>query len=331
MAALLERELFGTFGTHTYATSMTTAAPSSSEAGSLPRRPLLPPQPVPVRHQAAGGGQSWEDAATQISASPASSDVTEQFLDCYSEIPSASSSLGDDGGAAVEELISRALPRLSTSPAADALAAASSSGGSTGSSATWQLQQERQRRLAAETAVADLQHQLDDISAVLFAFRSDSRSSNSGGGGGTGAPPAQQAVHSGTSPVVAAVLEGVLQEAAGRRAQAAEQAAALQQLLADRTAAAAGEALVARLVAGICARAATAADLEAQWQAERALLERRLEQAARMGQAMLKHQKEHSAEPEPWRQQLLNTAFAVGCSILGAAAAVAIIRRAQGA
>lgn len=195
----------------------------------------------------------------------------------------------------MEELISRALPRLSTSPAADALAAASSSGGSTGSSATWQLQQERQRRLAAETAVADLQHQLDDISAVLFAFRSDSRSSNSGGGGGTGAPPAQQAVHSGTSPVVAAVLEGVLQEAAGRRAQAAEQAAALQQLLADRTAAAAGEALVARLVAGICARAATAADLEAQWQAERALLERRLEQAARMGQAMLKHQKEHSA------------------------------------
>jgi hypothetical protein len=96
-----------------------------------------------------------------------------------------------------------------------------------------------------------------------------------------------------------------------------------------------------------------------------------------MGQAMLKHQKEHSAgvpgrrplpcpcwmpcpsarwllgpgaqarqavaeccspgscphpaaEPEPWRQQLLSTAFAVGCSLLGGAAAVLIISRTQG-
>ena len=38
-----------------------------------------------------------------------------------------------------------------------------------------------------------------------------------------------------------------------------------------------------------------------------------------------------SAEPEPWRQQLLNTAVSVGCSILGAATAVLIIRRSQAA
>lgn len=35
------------------------------------------------------------------------------------------------------------------------------------------------------------------------------------------------------------------------------------------------------------------------------------------------------AETEPWRQQLLNAAFCVGCSILGAATAVLIIRRTQ--
>lgn len=37
-----------------------------------------------------------------------------------------------------------------------------------------------------------------------------------------------------------------------------------------------------------------------------------------------------AAEPEPWRQQLLSTAFAVGCSLLGGAAAVLIISRTQG-
>jgi predicted signal transduction protein with EAL and GGDEF domain len=98
-------------------------------------------------------------------------------------------------------------------------------------------------------------------------------------------------MQSGATPAVAAVLENVLQEAAEQRALAAQQAAAQRKLVADK-AAAAGEALVARLVAGICARVATAADLEAEWQAERAVMEQRLEQSARMGHALLKHQKE---------------------------------------
>ena len=37
------------------------------------------------------------------------------------------------------------------------------------------------------------------------------------------------------------------------------------------------------------------------------------------------------ADPEPWRQQLLSTAVAVGCSVLGAAAAFLLIRHAPSA
>lgn len=168
------------------------------------------------------------------------------------------------------------------------------------------LLQERQRRLAAEAAVVTLRQQLDDISAALFSFRS------SQGLGGTGSneqdssgcsanASASAAVGSagdeGTS--VAAEVAAALVAAATQCRLAAQEAAAQRQRAdaAESAAAAAGgsasdAAYVARLVAGICARAAVAADLEASFAVERGSLERRLQQATRMGHAMLKHSKE---------------------------------------
>jgi hypothetical protein len=48
-----------------------------------------------------------------------------------------------------------------------------------------------------------------------------------------------------------------------------------------------------------------------------------------MGEALLKHSKASSNAGEPWRHQLLNAAISVGCSLIGAAAAVFIIRNVQ--
>ncbi|PSC72800.1 hypothetical protein C2E20_3964 [Micractinium conductrix] len=287
--------------------------------GASVRRPSSPPQPVPrprgtAAYQPASG---WDDAL-DVSASPASSDATEQFLDCYSEPSSARASF--DIGTAMEEMLSGSVTRLSVpqlaAAAAAAAAAAGGRGGGGAPSGSPQEQavqqvvhQERQRRRAAETAAAELRGQLDEISALLFTSQQ------------RGAAGRMASSH---GPGPADLLRGVLAEAAAaQRAAAAAGAAA--------AAAADDAALVARMVACVCARAAVAADMGADWAAERAVLERRLDQAVRMGQAMLKHHKEHSAEPEPWRQQLLNTAVAVGCSILGAATAVLIIRRAQAA
>lgn len=135
------------------------------------------------------------------------------------------------------------------------------------------VHQERQRRRAAETAAAELRGQLDEISALLFTSQQ------------RGAAGRMASSH---GPGPADLLRGVLAEAAAaQRAAAAAGAAA--------AAAADDAALVARMVACVCARAAVAADMGADWAAERAVLERRLDQAVRMGQAMLKHHKEHSA------------------------------------
>lgn len=69
-----------------------TAATRRSEEAH--ERPRSPPQPVPrpragsaavaAQQPAAASPVQWEDALG-VAASPASSDVTEQFLDCYSE------------------------------------------------------------------------------------------------------------------------------------------------------------------------------------------------------------------------------------------------------
>lgn len=167
------------------------------------------------------------------------------------------------------------------------------------------LQQERQRRLAAEAAAAGLRQQLDDISAALFSFRSSQGLDSSASGGQsssccvTASGPAADAAAGEEGASVAAELASVLLAAATQCQLSAAEAAAQRQRAdaAEAAAAAAGScasdaAYVARLVAGICARAAAVADLESSFAAERASLERRLQQATRMGHAMLKHSKE---------------------------------------
>ena len=184
---------------------------------------------------------------------------------------------------ALDELLK---PRLSVP---DTLAAAAAAVAASG--AGHQLAAERSRRQAAEAAAAELRRQLDEIAALVLSFRT---------GQAAGLQQARQAQSQGPSPSgsgsasVASDLLGVLQAAAAQ-CRAAAEAAAAQAARADACAAEAEDAaLVARMVASICARAATAADLEAQWAGERALLERRLDQAARAQVAMLKHQREHS-------------------------------------
>ncbi|KAI7845048.1 hypothetical protein COHA_001414 [Chlorella ohadii] len=350
MAALLSDMRFGagTFGAHGYADAL--AAEAVRMDSGPKRRPASPPQPVPQpwRHAAASSTQ-WEEAL-EVSTSPASSDATEQFLDCHSEPVSMRSSFE-----AESELLARGMQaRLSVPETLAAAAAAvapneAPTGAASGTSAATarstsgplaaggiSLQQERQRRLAAEAAAAALRQQLDDISAALFSFRSSQgQDSNTSNGqscsscGDSASSAAEGAAAEGAT--LAAEVAAALLAAASQCRQAVEEAAAQRQR-ADEAAAAAGErasdaAYVARLVAGICSRAAAVADLESSFAAERASLERRLQQATRMGHAMLKHSKE--AEPEPWKQQLLNTVVSVGCSILGAATAVLIIRRYQ--
>lgn len=310
---------------------------TGSTAGSV-RRPSSPPQPVPRPRQQqpfASAHTSWEDAL-ELGASAASSDA-EQFLDASSEMPSAASSFGadaDSAAAAMEELLSRGLPPLPApgglGPHAPA-AAPSALHSADSTSVTQQLWQERLQREAAEAAAAQLREQLDEVAAQLFCFRSrqqqqqqptdaSTSSTLSGNGSGPGAD-------------VPALVRSVLVDAEAavaaerRRADAALAVAAAATTAADG--AAADAALVARMVAAALARAAAAEDLGAAWQGEKALLERRLERAAAMGQAVLKHRSGQGAETEPWRQQLLNAAFCVGCSILGAATAVLIIRRTQ--
>lgn len=156
------------------------------------------------------------------------------------------------------------------------------------------LAQERHRRTSAEALSTDLRRQLDDIATVLLSAKPRA----------VGAPP--------TTPTPLAAAQALVQECAALR-----QDASLFE----------GRLHVARMVAGICSRAGTTADLQAAWQEERRVLLTRLEQAAQLGAAMLRHkQQQQQHEPEPWRQQLVHAALAVGCSALGAAAAVAIIR-----
>lgn len=338
MATLLSvpgQEMFGPgpWGPYTYATAADVASADVS-AGTRPTRPGSPPQPIPrsraqQQQQPFGGAlSSWADYA-ELSASPASSDVTDHFLDASSEPASAASSFGADadGSLAMDDMPGRGLSRLSVTDAlgaaTHALAAATDASSSTATSAgpaagacsqlaaQLQLQQERQQRQAAQTAASGLRQQLDDMSALLFRYRSKVPQQGTTGG-----------ISSNARPGLPALLQGVLAEAEAAVQRSAELAAGAASEAADA-------AHVARMVAGICARAALHADLGEQWGAERAALVRRLEQAARMGQAMLKHQKESSAEPEPWRQQLLNTALAVGCTCLGASTAVLIICRTQ--
>jgi hypothetical protein len=86
-----------------------------------------------------------------------------------------------------------------------------------------------------------------------------------------------------------------------------------------------GRAAAARLAATACARAAAAAE----WAAERAKLEACAEVAARVGEAMSLGRESRRREAEgagAWRERALSSAVAVGCSAVGAAAAVLLIR-----
>lgn len=106
MAALVQhqqqqgQDMFAPFGAHAYATAAAAAAAMS--AGNASRsssagRPFSPPQAVPRARQPPAaacsrqpfgeGDADWQDAsaAVQVAASPADSEATEQFLDCYSE------------------------------------------------------------------------------------------------------------------------------------------------------------------------------------------------------------------------------------------------------
>ncbi|KAI3428187.1 hypothetical protein D9Q98_006567 [Chlorella vulgaris] len=302
--------------THSYV-SMTERV-SNNEGAELPRR-LLPSPPQPVPNRPRPRSDAWEDAdsTSRISPSP-TSESSEHFLDCFSEAPSAGSSLGDDNGVAADVLMAGALASARRTASDEPLAASSAPA----STYLWrqqaleeqqQLQEERQRRLVAEMAAAGLRQQLDDISALLFAYRSRCSGSSS-----------SSSIRADGNRVVVAEVEDVLRSAS-------QQDAAHQQQADSAAAAAEDAAFVARLAATMCVRAATLADVQAACFEERALLERRLEQSTRMGRAMLKHQKEHGSGAEPWRQQLLGTAFAVGCSVLGASAALLIIRRSGGA
>ncbi|PRW56429.1 hypothetical protein C2E21_4679 [Chlorella sorokiniana] len=355
MAALLSDMRFGAgpFGGHGYAEAL---AAEAVRLDSAPvRRPASPPQPVPQpwRGQAAASTPvDWAEAL-EVAASPASSDATEQFLDCQSEPISVRSSFesesellarGMQARLSVPETLAAAAAAVAPcAPVATSGAAAAASSTSTAPAASTSgplaaggisLQQERQRRLAAEAAVVTLRQQLDDISAALFSFRSSQGLAATGSSGQSSSSCGSSAGGPAEGARVAAQVASALLAAATQCQLATEEAAAQRQRAdaAEAAAAAAGKcasdaAYVARLVAGICTRAAVAADLESSFAAERASLERRLQQATRMGHAMLKHSKE--AEPEPWKQQLLNTVVSVGCSILGAATAVLIIRRSQ--
>lgn len=201
----------------------------------------------------------------------------------------------------MEEFISQGLPLL-PAPDAQGLGASLAHLAANTTSAKQQLQQERQRREAAEAATAQLMEQMDEVAAQLFSFRS-----------GRQQPPQQQQVlpsdlcasngcsSSGNSPAVdvAALARAVLADAEAalaaerRRADTALAAAAAASTAAEG--AAADAALVARMVASMLARAAAAEDLGAAWRADKALLERRLERAAAMGQAVLKHRTGQSA------------------------------------
>ena len=81
-----------------------------------------------------------------------------------------------------------------------------------------------------------------------------------------------------------------------------------------------------RLAAIICTRVVLVADIESKYQEEMSALKRQLEQTRAMGEAVIKHRNRSGPAQEPWRQSLLNAALAIGCSALGAATAVFIIR-----
>lgn len=196
----------------------------------------------------------------------------------------------------LEELLGRSLPRLSVP---DTLAAAAAAVAAS-SASQQQLVAERGKRQAAEAAVAELRQQLDEIAALVLSFRSRQPAGlqqlQQAQQGQQEQQQQQAAVaSSGSGASVATDLLSVLQAAAAQCQHAAEAAAQQAARAHAATAEAEDAALVARMVAGICARAAAAADLGEQWAGERAQLERRLEQAALSQMAMLKHHKEHSA------------------------------------
>ena len=158
-------------------------------------------------------------------------------------------------------------PSLLLRGASPAAAGAAALPGGTATQAQ-QYWQEVQRRTDLEAVLKELRSQLDDVMATVAAR-----------GGGRAAAPAGAA----PAAAVAAALEVAAAEAATRVAAAQAAAAAAAEGLEVRL-------HVARLVAGALSRAAAAADLGAAWDKERQGLQRRLEQAAAMSEAMLRRQ-----------------------------------------
>lgn len=213
-------------------------------------------------------------------------------------VPSAGSSLGTDAdgaAAAMEELLGRGTPLL---PASDVLGPAVSASLARAHHTEQRLQQERQRREAAEAAAVQLRKQLDEVATQLFSFRSgwqqcQQQPSDASASTSHGSNCAT------LGPDLPAMLRAVLAQSgaalAAQQQRAEKAVAAAAAATAAAGAAAADAACVARMVAGALARAAADEDLATAWRAEKALLERRLERAARMGQAVLKHRSEQSA------------------------------------
>ncbi|KAL6767740.1 hypothetical protein ACKKBF_B36435 [Auxenochlorella protothecoides x Auxenochlorella symbiontica] len=86
------------------------------------------------------------------------------------------------------------------------------------------------------------------------------------------------------------------------------------------------EVVVARMVAQICARAVTAADLESTWRRRVGLLERRLGTAKQMTWAMLRHHRAALEAVEPWAQSLSQGGLLIGASLAGGVAALVALR-----
>lgn len=83
---------------------------------------------------------------------------------------------------------------------------------------------------------------------------------------------------------------------------------------------------VARMVAEMCARAATRADLETSWRHRVRLLEARLGLAKEMTRAMLRQHRRAMESVEPWAQTLIQGGLVVGATVAGGAVALLVLR-----
>lgn len=296
----LSQTLNNSFG-HTLSAQL--ASNSSTQSSSF-RPPSSPPQPIPNTYRNPNEYFETPDERATQSSCPTSSPLGTSYdvyhdcsvyLDC-AEVSSVASSLEVD-------LCTNSSKATSVKHSCETTAATSH----------WEQQcaEERRLRQGAQAAASSLQSQLSSIRRIVLekylaeqAVQSSSSQLDafSEGEGGDGEVPA----------AVAAMV---------RQSQGLQRA--LTQLHAEKE----GQLEAARLASAACARASATADLHRQWTEEKAVLERRLEQSARLVEAMLKHSKQSERRPEPWQQQVLSGVLSLGGLALGAAAAALIITR----